>query len=505
MGFYAPMAKRIIETGFLSGDWFLNLTPYHQNILWLIGKFSLLVGLPVSFFIFHFLTVFIYLGATYLFVWELSKNKNIALFAMSLLSIVIPFGLGGYCILANYFVPGNLAYALILFSGYFFLGGKYFLMFLGALLAAKVHFLAGLNWLILISPYYIYVLAKNKKYKEFIWIILVFLILLWPDILALLRLQENTLGFSQVFLNINVRFRYPHHYLLTAQSILNILFVAIFILFILRQIKIFFSEKQQQKIVYLIFGLIFFMLVNLFFVDLWPVVLIAKLQFLRLTFLFEYLFIVLFAFTIRPLYFLLLVFLPPLVYFFPDQRIQAFFMIMVMYYALYGLKNSKKQFHIRKDYIFALIVFWIFLFGIDFTKKVAIDLKKQATPWAEVCIAARNLSGADAVFLVPPDLEGFRLVAERAVVVDFKACPYLEKDTTEWLCRITDIAGPLPGNLNMPGFALLPILTDNYDKLSWSSICRFGSKYNADYVITRTYYSEKKVLYKNKKFYIYSL
>jgi hypothetical protein len=50
-------------------------------------------------------------------------------------------------------------------------------------------------------------------------------------------------------------------------------------------------------------------------------------------------------------------------------------------------------------------------------------------------------SPEDAVFLVPPDLENFRLHARRAIVVDWKSTPIVPEELLEWRDRILAISG----------------------------------------------------------------
>jgi hypothetical protein len=53
---------------------------------------------------------------------------------------------------------------------------------------------------------------------------------------------------------------------------------------------------------------------------------------------------------------------------------------------------------------------------------------------------ARTTTPVDAVFLTPPSLSGFRLLARRAIVVDLKSPPLVPDELVEWyrrLCRVT--------------------------------------------------------------------
>ncbi len=53
----------------------------------------------------------------------------------------------------------------------------------------------------------------------------------------------------------------------------------------------------------------------------------------------------------------------------------------------------------------------------------------------------RRQTSPEDVFIIPPDLMGFRLGAERPVVTDWKCMPILPKDTIEWYRRVATICG----------------------------------------------------------------
>jgi hypothetical protein len=55
----------------------------------------------------------------------------------------------------------------------------------------------------------------------------------------------------------------------------------------------------------------------------------------------------------------------------------------------------------------------------------------------------------DAVFLVPPDEESFRLVGERAIVINFKGVPQFDGELVEWRNRLQRV-------LDLPTLTGLP-------------------------------------------------
>ena len=83
-----------------------------------------------------------------------------------------------------------------------------------------------------------------------------------------------------------------------------------------------------------------------------------------------------------------------------------------------------------------------------------LDLEALSGPELEVARAARERLPRDALVLVPPDFARFRLVAERAVVVDFKAFPFGADAMREWRARLFGCYGE-PERGGFPGLAEL--------------------------------------------------
>jgi hypothetical protein len=88
--------------------------------------------------------------------------------------------------------------------------------------------------------------------------------------------------------------------------------------------------------------------------------------------------------------------------------------------------------------------------------------------------ASRHTAG-DAVFLTPPDFGLFRLVAERAIVVDFKAFPFQEPAMRAWRRRLIDCYGEPTGT----GWRALEEMKLHHRRVDVSarlaSTCRYGA------------------------------
>lgn len=110
----------------------------------------------------------------------------------------------------------------------------------------------------------------------------------------------------------------------------------------------------------------------------------------------------------------------------------------------------------------------------------------------------------DAILLTPPYIETFRLGAERAIVVDFKALPLQEKDMVEWYIRILDVTNNALENkaYSDKGTAMRA----GYGSLADADISALKEKYNFSYAV----FEKPKALnypmvYENKRFAVYKI
>ncbi len=105
------------------------------------------------------------------------------------------------------------------------------------------------------------------------------------------------------------------------------------------------------------------------------------------------------------------------------------------------------------------------LFGWDALKAdfVWADRDDDAT---EIARAARQETRPDSVWLVPPDMEIFRVVAERTVVADFTSIPFPDMAMREWRQRIENLYSPG----DKAGFAALREMRENYrEGIDWDA------------------------------------
>ena len=114
--------------------------------------------------------------------------------------------------------------------------------------------------------------------------------------------------------------------------------------------------------------------------------------------------------------------------------------------------------------------------------KETVNFKMQSelgTQGDEMAEFSRQNTPEDSIFLTPPNWGQFRLLARRAVVVDFKAFPFADIAVEEWYRRLTDCYG-IPAS---KGLAMEPELDANYRNMDDASLLALQKKYQVSYAI----------------------
>jgi hypothetical protein len=105
---------------------------------------------------------------------------------------------------------------------------------------------------------------------------------------------------------------------------------------------------------------------------------------------------------------------------------------------------------------------------------------------ADIARQAARLSAPDAIFVTPPGFGLFRLVAGRAIVVDFKEYPFDDSGLCTWRARLESVYGPLLAG----GSAAIEQMTRHYrtvtDEHLWACHVQFGATHAVLYRDTPT-------------------
>ncbi len=110
----------------------------------------------------------------------------------------------------------------------------------------------------------------------------------------------------------------------------------------------------------------------------------------------------------------------------------------------------------------------------------SITLEDLKGPDIEIAKYARDNIHEDAVFITPPWLGIFRLIARRAIVVDYKAFPLsVDWAMVEWKERLSDCYGEVKG----VGFAAGDEMDKQYRKITKDRLMFIAKKYGATYAV----------------------
>ena len=115
-----------------------------------------------------------------------------------------------------------------------------------------------------------------------------------------------------------------------------------------------------------------------------------------------------------------------------------------------------------------------------------VGLQGDDAGYRELAAWAREHTPADAVFLVPPSEESFRVHARRAIVVNFKGVPQLGAELPEWRDRLRDVlALDAAGLLALPAplGRTLAAIRARYDGLPPEHHAAVAAAYGARYVV----------------------
>ncbi len=115
----------------------------------------------------------------------------------------------------------------------------------------------------------------------------------------------------------------------------------------------------------------------------------------------------------------------------------------------------------------------------DFDTKLQITYSDIGGQGRAVADFARNNTPPDSIFLTPPAFGQFRLFANRAIVLDFKAFPFQETAMEAWYTRLTTVYG-LP---KQTGFAMLSPLEKNYSHLTDEKLIHLQQEYHFSYAV----------------------
>src|SRR5207302_3354086 len=108
--------------------------------------------------------------------------------------------------------------------------------------------------------------------------------------------------------------------------------------------------------------------------------------------------------------------------------------------AIHEMIAAARSRAVRNTLNVAASIFFVSLIVIGWDRWIGLTFLVEKTDPEYVAIAeyAKENTPIDAIFLVPPDESDFRLRAQRAIVVNFKAVPQLGAELAERANRLRD-------------------------------------------------------------------
>jgi hypothetical protein len=167
------------------------------------------------------------------------------------------------------------------------------------------------------------------------------------------------------------------------------------------------------------------------------------------------------------------------------RQAEARFLILVVI-ALLAFSGTVGPWRILAPGLFAMVTVVGLLLGRAGLPEPRFQLAQVADGALGISNAVREFTPNDAVILTPPLFGMLRLLADRAIVVDFKAFPFGDRDLQSWYQRMLDCYGPVLST----GFAAALDMDANYRTITDARLKAVSEKYGATfavlYVSTRT-------------------
>lgn len=506
-----PIILSFLNPVYLSNDWYVSVSKDfgpRTIFAWYMAQTAKILSLPLTFFFHYLLYIFLVAYSSYRLSCLIFKNKFIALTTTICLFFGTSITLGGNILVTADFSAPQLPLGLILLGIVYLIERKYLSSALLFAIASYLHPLIGFESAILFfTSIFLTLISLKKPVIPFIKKALIpYLVTTLPVFVLYAReaLSKNIANIDKVY--IHAYMRNPHHYIASTWPISNFIhffiFLAAFILFLL------WSKNRVKPFLLRIFVFsILFILISCL-IGFWGTEIVASypltaLQTFRLTLYLYWLGTVIIIGSLFSAYFrskskYAFLFLTPIFIsntqiFDLSKKVNLAALVIAFLLVIFFQKMPRKLF------IFFLIIFFsLFRYHDKFNFSSYINYPTEDT---KIALWVKENTLPYSIFLIPPEFESFRLVAERAIVVDWKAFPFQEKAMSQWAERICDV-----GNIKSCSYKEVTQekVIKGYRTLSENDILNLIQKYNFQYIITDLNYPSFEKIY-NNGFFIYKV
>jgi hypothetical protein len=174
----------------------------------------------------------------------------------------------------------------------------------------------------------------------------------------------------------------------------------------------------------------------------------------------------------------------------------SFLLFLILIFTVTWLEKSANRTRIMWLFFGLTVILLVFLLGprtpsILKRLKPIVYLSDLSGEEVEIANYARENTPSQAIFLTPPDYGTFRIVAQRAMVADFKSVPMYDRAIIEWYTRLVDSYGG----------SSFEEFQSNYKEIDDNKLKMLRGKYGISYaILDRETLTELPILYESSNF-----
>ncbi|MCX7766482.1 MAG: hypothetical protein N2246_07240, partial [Candidatus Sumerlaeia bacterium] len=534
---------------FLPNDWYLSTATYHPNVVVMLSWLASFVPMDVAFLLAHILTRIILCFGTYYLAYYMFESRIIALLSIVLVILFPRLSAGGHYLQAAHFEANFLGFSLATLLLAFLVRAQskpksYYLAAVVSGLLINAHLFIGLHLLAI----FILQLVLDRQNRRHLFRAIPLAISIGPP--PLLPVVKEFFNQPPLISSRDVAellaFRHPHHHSpFSWQAGLVAMFFYYTWLWIFLHFRVPSPAKRTEQIV-LVYVLATAIL-HIVFVELIPVGIVAYLQSFRQTVLFTLfvsIYVAMWSVMLiqRKATFNIIIGVALILSF----RMPYIFIPLSILAIISGVKAEELQkmpeFTFSPKLLITLLLMMLSLLLIwsgakgwlnPLFNKILSDREHFRRHYLsndmelnDVCLWINNNTSPQATFIIPPTIEGFRIISERACVVDYKSVTFKPLELWEWFNRISRIGQLLSAikhtelqpydsqyavlalkNLHQIRFAgrTKDLLEQGFRKLTSDTVEKLAQLYNANYLLTYVdcgSYNFKKI-YVNNRYALY--
>lgn len=500
-----PIILSFLDPKYLSNDWYVSVSRYfgpRTFFAWYMAQTVKLTSLPITFFIHYLIYTLLIVFSTYRLSYLLFKNKFIALTTVICVLFGTSITVGGNILVTADFSASQLPLGLTLMGITLLLEKKYIFSSLFFIISSFLHPLIGFEIPILFfTSYFLTQVVLSNTFSSFLKKAVAPYILfsLPPFFLYIKEGTKNAIPVSDR-INILAYMRNSHHFIASTWPISEFVFFIIFFLiftFVLIKLK----KTIKKEYFLLIFLTSFFIIISCFIgyvgIELVPIYILTALQPYRLTLYTYWLGVIIvlggslyYLLYKKPKYspiFLLPLFLSNLQIVHLNEKANILALGVAIFLSIFFKRIPRNLF------IFLLISYFTLL---RFHERINLSSYiLHPTDETSIAIWVKNNTPSDAVFLTPPEFESFRLIANRAIVADWKSFPFQEMAMEEWAKRMCVMANI--HNCNYKNTKYENVVS-GYRSHTKESLMKLSDQYHFSYIISDKEIAGLRKIYGNR-------